>query len=140
MAVELFNSLQKTYGADALFCGLDSYTRYLAHIINLIVKDILQALKSGSAEGAASICNNLDKGKHSPYEFQSLGPLLKLLILALWIQRSPQRRQSWNNTCDRMNLSYTFVEYDVDTRWNSTFRMLGDTLKMKTLRLIFPKF
>lgn len=69
MAVELFKSLQKTYGADSLFCGLDSYIRCLAHIINLIVKDILQALKSGSAEEAASICNNLDKGEHSPYEF-----------------------------------------------------------------------
>ena len=140
MAVELFNSLQKTYGADSLFCGLDSYIRCLAHIINLIVKDILQALKSGSAEEAASICNNLDKGEHSPYEFQSLGPLSKLRILALWIQRSPQRRQSWNDTCDRMNLSNKFIEYDVDTRWNSTFRMLGDALKVKNLRSIFPKF
>lgn len=67
MAVELFNSLQKTYGADALFCGLDSYTRCLAHIINLIVEDILQALKSVSEEEADSICNNIDKGEHSPY-------------------------------------------------------------------------
>lgn len=82
MALELLNSLQKTYGADSLFCGLDSYIRCLAHIINLIVKGIIQALKSGSAEETAFICNNLDKAGHSPYEFslldhfESFGPYL----------------------------------------------------------------
>ena len=131
MVLELFDSLQKTYGTDSLFCGLDSYIRCLAHIINLIVKDILQALKSGSAEEAASICNNLDKREYQQCEFQFLGPLAKPRILALWIQRSPRRRQTWNDTCDRMNLSNNFIEYDVDTRWNSTFRMLGDALKVK---------
>ena len=39
-----------------------------------------------------------------------------------------------------MYLSNKFIEYDVDTLWNSTFRMLGDALKVKTLRSIFPKF
>ncbi|OKP09762.1 hypothetical protein PENSUB_4847 [Penicillium subrubescens] len=30
-----------------------------------------------------------------------------------------------------MNLSDKFIEYDVDTRWNSTFRMLDDALKSR---------
>ncbi|KAJ5994681.1 hypothetical protein N7481_001658 [Penicillium waksmanii] len=99
MAVQLYDSLQKTYGTDSLLCGLDSYIRCLAHIINLIVKDILLDLKSGSAEEASSFCNNLDKGEDQPCEFQSLGPLAKLRILALWIQRSPQRPSGSSSGC-----------------------------------------
>lgn len=30
-----------------------------------------------------------------------------------------------------MNLSDKFIEYDVETRWNLTFRMLDDGLKAK---------
>ncbi|KAJ6168129.1 hypothetical protein N7497_000972 [Penicillium chrysogenum] len=95
-------------------------------------QDILLALKSGNTEEATPVCNSLDKGEHQSLEFQAIEPLAKLRVLALWIQRSPQRRQSWNDTCNRMNLSNKFIEYDVDTRWNSTFRMLGDALKARS--------
>lgn len=122
MASELHDSLQKAFGTNSLFCGLDSYIRCLARIINLIVKDILLALRSNNTEEAASICNNLDKGEHQSFEFQAIEPLANQRILALWIQQSPQRRQSWNDTCNRMNVSNKFIEYAVDTRWNSTFR------------------
>lgn len=61
--------------------------RCLAHIINLIVKDILSALKSGNTEEATSFCDTLDKGKYHLY--YTLEPLAKLRILALWIHRSP---------------------------------------------------
>jgi hypothetical protein len=98
-------------------------------------EDILLALKSGNTEEATSVCNSLDKGEHQSLEFQAIEPLAKLRVLALWIQRSPQRRQSWNDTCNRMNLSNKFIEYDVDTRWNSTFRMLGDALKARSFVL-----
>jgi hypothetical protein len=129
MALQLFQNLQKTCGADPLFCGLGSYIRCLAHIINLIVKGILLTLKPGNTEEAAAICDNLDNGEH--HSFPAIEPLAKLRILALWIHRSPQRRQAWRNNCKRMNLSDKFIEYDVDTRWNSTFRMLEDALKVR---------
>ncbi|KAJ5337385.1 uncharacterized protein N7506_005407, partial [Penicillium brevicompactum] len=99
--------------------------------------DILLALKLGNTEEAASICNNLDKGEHQSFEFQAIEPLAKLRILALCIQRSPQRRQSWNDTCNRMNLSNKFIEHDVDTRWNSTFLHIRGCVKGKILRSIY---
>ncbi|KAJ5082681.1 hypothetical protein N7532_011724 [Penicillium argentinense] len=128
MVLQLFEKLQQS-GANTLFCGLGSYVRCLAHIINLIVKDILSALKSGNTEEATSICDNLDRGEH--HSFHTLEPLAKLRILAIWIHRSPQRRQAWKNNCKRMNLPEKFIQYDVDTRWNSTFRMISDALKSK---------
>ncbi|KAK9386042.1 hypothetical protein V1515DRAFT_605937, partial [Lipomyces mesembrius] len=52
-------------------------------------------------------------------------------VLALWIHRSPQRKQKWNDVCKISNLTDKFIEYDFDTRWNSTFRMLDDALQAR---------
>jgi hypothetical protein len=81
IALQLFQNLQKTYRADPLFCGLGSYIRCLAHIINLIVKGILLTLKSSNTEEAAAICDNLDNREH--HSFPAIEPLAKLRILAL---------------------------------------------------------
>ncbi|KAK9349584.1 hypothetical protein V1523DRAFT_429959, partial [Lipomyces doorenjongii] len=51
MASELFERLQERL-AEPLFGGIDRYVRCLAHILNLVVKDILRALKSGTANEA----------------------------------------------------------------------------------------
>ncbi|OGE46980.1 hypothetical protein PENARI_c080G05268 [Penicillium arizonense] len=112
MAIQLCDNLKNSSGTNSLFRGLDSYIRCLAYIINLIVEDILLALKSGNTEEAASIYNNIDNAEHQSFEFQIIEPLAKLRIQALWIQRSLQRRQSWNDACNRMNLSNNFIEYD----------------------------
>ncbi|KAK9482964.1 ribonuclease H-like domain-containing protein, partial [Lipomyces starkeyi] len=72
-------------------------------------------------------CDNLRDGK-------SIGAqtaLARLRILALWIDRTPIRRQKWNEVCKINNLSDKYIEYDVDTRWNSTFRMLDDGLSAR---------
>ncbi|KAJ5244686.1 hypothetical protein N7489_004782 [Penicillium chrysogenum] len=47
-------------------------------------------------------------------------PIAKLRLLVLWIARSPQRIQKWDNRpgCTKA------INYDVDTRWNSTFVMI----------------
>lgn len=73
MVLQLFQNLQKICGTNPLFCGLGSYIRCLAHILNLIVKEILLALKSGNTDEAASICDNLDEGVHQ--SFRLLSPL-----------------------------------------------------------------
>jgi hypothetical protein len=127
MVVQLSENLQKS-GANTLFCGLGSYVRCLAHILNLIVKDILRALKSGNTAEATSVCDNLDKGEYQALE--ALQPLGKLRALAIWIHRSPQRRQAWKKTCNRLNLLDKFIEYDIDIRWNSTFRMISTALQV----------
>jgi hypothetical protein len=62
MVSELSQNLRRKFGVDPIFCGLDSYIHCLAHILNLIVKDILQSLKSSNIEEAHAICNNFKEG------------------------------------------------------------------------------
>jgi hypothetical protein len=126
MASELYHALKES-SPEIQFHGVDSYIRCLAHILNLIVKDILRALKSGSTQEAYAVCDSLREGE--PITTQTA--LAKLRILALWISRSPQKRQKWKEICQYMDLPDRFIEYDVETRWNSTYRMLDSGLKAK---------
>ncbi|KAK9427491.1 hypothetical protein V1505DRAFT_288602, partial [Lipomyces doorenjongii] len=57
--------------------------------------------------------------------------LSRLRILTLWILRSPQRREGWKKLCSINGLNDKYIEYDVDTRWNSTYRMLQGGLAAK---------
>jgi hypothetical protein len=84
-------------------------------------------LKSGTTKEAFAVCDDIQDGKSVPVQ----SALAKLLILTVWINRSPQRRQSWKEVCRIMNPPGKYIEYDVETRWNSTFRMLDDGLKAK---------
>jgi hypothetical protein len=130
MASELYNSLKaENPEKEPLFQGEEGFVRCLAHILNLIVKDILRTLKSDNIDEAFSACNDLRDRIFS--RFASTGPLAKLRIFALWIDRSPQRRQKWKEICNFLNLPNKFIQYDVETRWNSTFRMLNDGLQAK---------
>ncbi|KAJ5082309.1 hypothetical protein N7532_011352 [Penicillium argentinense] len=110
-----------------LYRGLDSYIRCLAHVLNLIVKDILRNLGSGMVEGAQVACDCLQTG-NSITDNSAIG---RLRVLALWINRSPQRRQKWKEICRLNNRPDKFVAYDVTTRRNSTFRMVDDGLKSR---------
>ncbi|GCB25878.1 putative AC transposase [Aspergillus awamori] len=109
------------------FQGVDSYIRCLAHVLKLIVSDILSGLKSGDHKSAIEACDLLQEnkkiGRHSA--------LARLRIMALWILRAPQRRQQWKVTCQAHGLNDKFIEYDVETRWNSTYRMIQDALQAK---------
>ena len=60
MVSELYKSLKaKDLEKEPLFWDKDSYIRCLAHILNLIVKDILKSLKSGTIEEAITAWDNL---------------------------------------------------------------------------------
>jgi hypothetical protein len=95
---ELFFSLKEKFKGSVIahgetnifrFQGVDSYIRCLAHVVNLIVGDILSALKFGDYKAAATVCDlmqeNKDIGMHSAVS--------RLRIISLWIARTPQRKQ-----------------------------------------------
>ena len=96
-------------------------------------------------EEAHAVCENFKEGELCSIGMQE--PLARLRVLALWIHRSPHQRQRWNEVCKITNLPGKYIEYDVDTRWNSTFRMLDDGLKARfqiekflQLQTDFPHF
>jgi hypothetical protein len=121
----LYQSLHRKFGSTPPFQGLDSYVRFLAHILNLIAKAILSVLKAGTAADAYATCDMLNRVDSSPLESQ--GVLVRLRVLAAWIDRSPQRRQKWKEVCHFLE----FIEYDNDTRWNSTYHLLADGIPAK---------
>ncbi|ODQ74001.1 hypothetical protein LIPSTDRAFT_71089 [Lipomyces starkeyi NRRL Y-11557] len=100
----------------------------MAHVLNLIVSDILSELEAGDHSTAVAACdlmqNNNAVGPHSA--------LARLRIMA----RTPQRKQQWKLICQTNRLKDQFIEYDIDTRWNSTHRMLRDEPKQQIKKWI----
>lgn len=130
--LNLTEKFQATNGAPSdtsalRFQGADSYIRCTAHVLNLIVRDILVTLKAGDHSSAAAACDLLQESK----DFGPQSPLARLRIMALWIARTPQRKQQWKIICQSNRLKDKFIEYDVETRWNSTHRMLRDAMNAK---------
>jgi hAT family protein len=110
------------------FRGRQSFIPCLAHIINLICKDVLVSLRAGSAREAKAILDEM--AVHSSLAFSSAhstkGAIMKIRLLTLWIARSPQRRHDWKEVSPGKQVSY-----DVDTRWNSTYVMIADALRLR---------
>ncbi len=73
------------------FHGRKSFIRCLAHIINLICKDVLATLKAGSAKEAKAILDELAAQKDHSFTstHSTKGAIAKLRLLVLWITRSP---------------------------------------------------
>jgi hAT family C-terminal dimerisation region/Domain of unknown function (DUF4413) len=110
------------------FRGRGSFIPCLAHVINLVCKEFLSSLKAGSVKEAKDMLdematerNNRFTGVHS-----TKGAIVKIRLLVLWIARSPQRRREWKAVSPAKQ-----VGYDVDTRWNSTYNMIGDAIRLR---------
>jgi len=74
-----------------------SFIRYLAHIINLIYKDVLSSLKAGSAIEAKKTLDSWEKTfKSADYVIpkdNSRSAITKVRFLNLWILQSSQREE-----------------------------------------------
>lgn len=82
------------------FEGVPSLVRCLAHIIDLIVKEILKNLKADSISNAEAICDSMSSGTTND-EVRS-GTFLviqKVRVLAIWISRHSGRKQTWKRSC-----------------------------------------
>ena len=103
------------------FQGQESYIRCLAHVLNLIVKKLLQTLKSGNRTSAELAISQVENRE---YLNTTDPPLARLRVPALWISWTPERKSQWRNICRDNNLPATLIPYDVDTRGNSTYLMI----------------
>ncbi|KAK9489617.1 hypothetical protein V1508DRAFT_400662, partial [Lipomyces doorenjongii] len=111
--VEKHDSLEQlssNEGPVIRFEGHSTYIRCNAHVINLIVGDILIALTSGDSQSANLACDALRA--HKSLE-PGLSPLARLRIVVLWIDRSPQRRNRWKKLCRLEELPEKIIPYDV---------------------------
>src|SRR5207249_1890858 len=110
------------------FYGQSSYIRCIAHVLNRIVKKILETLKSGDRTSAD---NAIELVLKRQYINTTDSALARLRVLAIWISRSPERKSQWRNICKHNGLSNMLIPYDVDTQWNSTYLMLQAGIKAK---------
>jgi hypothetical protein len=83
------------------------------------MKTILRSLRASSHKEACDLLDDVAKRSWKTVNAPT-SPIAKLRLLVLWIARSPQRIQKWDNRpgCTKA------INYDVDTRWNSTFVMI----------------
>ncbi|KAF7184345.1 hypothetical protein CNMCM7691_005097 [Aspergillus felis] len=110
------------------FRGRSSFIPCLAHIINLICKDVLASLKAGSAREAKAMLDELAIQKDQTFTSThgTKGAIIKVRLLTLWIARSPQRHQDWKEVSPNKQ-----VNYDINTQWNSTYIIISDTLQLR---------
>jgi hypothetical protein len=97
----------------------NSQIHCFAHILNLVMKTILRSLRASSHKEACDLLDDVAKRSWKRVNAPT-SPIAKLRLLVLWIARSPERIQKWDNRpgCTKA------INYDVDTRWNSTFVMI----------------
>lgn len=113
---------------DLCFEGRGSYMRCIAHVMYLIASKILATLRAGSFQEADSICDRMTSNSQ---QVEPLSALSRLRVMVLWSHRTPQRQEQWEFVCQSNRLNDRFIEYDVDTRWNSTYRMIKQALESK---------
>ncbi|KAN0070499.1 Ribonuclease H-like domain containing protein [Elaphomyces granulatus] len=92
--------------------GEASFVRCLAHILNLIVKEFLATLKASNTATDSLIVEDLQNNislaeSHSPFSRLGL-------------------EKEWRDLCQIKGMNSKLIQYDVDTRWNSAYRMLDD--------------
>jgi hypothetical protein len=105
------------------FHSENSYIRCLAHIINLICKAILKELKASTHKEAKAILDAMSNSNTESSkifrEVDAQTAIVKLRLLIMWILESTGRIDMFAEFCELR------LDYDVDTRWNSCYKMIG---------------
>jgi hypothetical protein len=102
------------------FCRVLSYIQYLVYILNRIAKDILVVVKSGTAKEARIFIST------EKVQFEAGEPaIVKIQLFALWVSRSNQCCCNWEKLLPKT------IQPDVDSRWNSVYNIIGDSICCK---------
>lgn len=118
---------------NLLFEGEPSLVRCLAHVIDLVFKEIFKNLKADTISNAEAICDSISNGIISDdVRSGSFSVIQKVRVLAIWISRHSGRKQTWRRICQITNSSERYIPCDVASRWNSTYYMLQGALDAQT--------
>ncbi|GBB87371.1 hypothetical protein RclHR1_13820001 [Rhizophagus clarus] len=107
------------------FNATNSHCQCLAHIINLVVQEILKQVKAGEAQIEDEIMDDMDSSTNA-------GEIIpKLHKLVVKVKLSPQRQERFARHAEAANLKELSHILDVRTWWNSTFDMLSHAFMMR---------
>ncbi|KAK9478850.1 ribonuclease H-like domain-containing protein, partial [Lipomyces japonicus] len=101
----------------------------MTHVIKLVAKSILKLLNPSSFANTEIACATAN-GKITT-EIRTMSVVDRVRLLAIYLKSSPQRKQAWEALCKEHNLPQTVLQYNVETRWNSTYKMLQSSIKLK---------
>ena len=107
--------------------GEASFVRCLAHILNLIVKEFLVTLRASNTATDYRIVEDLQNNLSLA---ESHSAFSRIRILALYVSASTERKKEWRDLCQLKGMDAKLIQYDVETRWNSAYRMLNDAWKV----------
>jgi hypothetical protein len=97
--------------------------RCLAHIINLAVHDLLDALSNSVLA--------LSEADNANDNLASLHPLGKLHHIVTYVRATPQRREAYKRAAAMINHPYLMLTVDNETRWNSSLIMIQTAVKQR---------
>src|SRR6266480_7679487 len=100
------------------FKGDQSFIRCLAHVLNLVAKAILKALKAGSHKDAKKLIYEMAEKRIESFTNTPRSAIARLRLIVLWLLASEQRMLKFHEYSD------VGLDYDVDTRWNALLKML----------------
>ena len=103
--------------------------RYLAHVINLTVQEILKNIKAGDAQEEDELLELVSQEEQEDNVNVEIIPKLRLLIVK--IRSSPQQKEKFARRCKFFSIQSLNVILDVKTRCNSTYLMLDRALKLR---------
>lgn len=110
--------------------------RCWGHVLNLCANAYLWGHEAESFETEILINSTLAREQAELLSWRKQGPVGKLHNLVVFIRRSPQRRETWQELKSAGEPDLQLIQ-DNSTRWNSVYLMIQRALAMKDRILLF---